>query len=74
MRSVWPCLLADYMCMCSMNESQKLREHHQTHLIKEDYRKKKNKEFKIPYTVYAPGEGKKAPNVVETVLSPGLRQ
>lgn len=46
MRSVWPCLLADYMCMCSMNESQKLREHHQTHLIKEDYRKKKTKNLK----------------------------
>lgn len=40
-RCVWLCLLVDYTYMFSMNESWN-RGDHQTHLIKADYRKRKN--------------------------------
>lgn len=55
-----------------MNESQKLREHHQTHLIKEDYRKT-NKERKY-HILFMHQEGGKTLNVVVNVLPPEQRQ
>lgn len=48
MRSVWPCLLTDYMCMCSMNEIPE-SEGTPSDAIKGDYMKRNTRREILPY-------------------------